>query len=461
MQAIETQDVAALSTSQIAAFTTAQVSQALTTAQVVALTTAQAGALTTGQIAALTTSQVQAIETQDVAALKTSQIAALTTSQVASGLTTAQVQALTTAQVEALTTSQKAAFTTDQIPRLNLTGTPIVLDLNGNGVTTQNISNGVRFDIFGVGEQVGTGWVSGGDGLLVLDRNQDGAINGGGELFGEGTTLQNGQKAANGYLALSELDDNGDGVVSSSDAKFADLMAWVDGDSDGVSQTSELRSLTSLGITQLDLRAQTSDATDNGNLLGLVSKYTTVDGAVHDMADVWFQVDAKPQVASPGADAPRTLDFNLALPEPRQGVIAQSEVGSTKSGLQTGAADSSIAANANLIQGGAPLDDDLRSQVGGLVDALAAFDKSGMSAPDVLQKGVQLPAQNAGASLVMSPSSGSGLGGMLDAMKRFDANGNAVGMSSLAHSAAAPATLDKFEILKAQTDILVSGKPSA
>lgn len=130
--------------------------------------------------------------------------------------------------------------------------------------------------------------MTGGDGLLVMDRNHDGSINGE-HVVGEGTNLANGQKAANGYAALAELDANGDGVFNSSDANFADLMVWVDGDSDGVSQGAELHSLSSLGITQLDLKAQTSTEVDNGNLIGLTSgAYTTSDGVTHEMADVWF-----------------------------------------------------------------------------------------------------------------------------------------------------------------------------
>ena len=121
-----------------------------------------------------------------------------------------------------------------------------------------------------------TGWVAGGDGLLVMDRNHDGAINDGLELFGEGTTLANGTKATNGYAALAEMDSNGDGHITSADARsFTELMVWVDGNSDGVSDASELRSLTSLGITDLNLHAQGDGTISNGNIVGLASSYTT------------------------------------------------------------------------------------------------------------------------------------------------------------------------------------------
>ena len=56
-------------------------------------------------------------------------------------------------------------------------------------------------------------------------------------------------------------------VLAEGEQRFADLMVWVDDDSDGVSKDTELHSLSSLGITQLGLNAQTSTATDNGNLI--------------------------------------------------------------------------------------------------------------------------------------------------------------------------------------------------
>jgi hypothetical protein len=68
------------------------------------------------------------------------------------------------------------------------------------------IAAGVKFDLFADGNSVRTGWVSSGDGLLVLDRNADGQVNDGSELFGSSTTLASGERAADGYVALRELD---------------------------------------------------------------------------------------------------------------------------------------------------------------------------------------------------------------------------------------------------------------
>jgi hypothetical protein len=422
--AMETQDVASLTTAGVAALTTAQVSQGLTTGQVVALTTAQVVALRTNQVAALTTTNVAALETGDVAVLTTSQVQlGLTTSQFVA-LTTNQIEALTTRQVEALSTAQVAAITTDQIGHF-ATGTPLVLDLNGNGISTQSIANGVKFDIFGVDQKVNTGWVTGGDGLLVMDRNHDGSINGGTELFGEGTDLANGQKAANGYVALAELDANVDGVINSSDGNFVDLMVWVDDNADGVSTGTELHSLSSLGITQLGLNAQSSTETDNGNLIGLVSNYTTADGATHEMADVWFATSKVPS-AEEVASAP-SQPVSLQL----QPVI-----------LAVDSSDPVVVAA-----------DPMRSQVGVLVDAMAAYAGKDSSDPNLaLNDPLALTSKTALPTALAGPV----VTGMLDAMKQFDANGQPVLSAGQAQSGQVSTTLNTTILRKPDTDILAS-----
>jgi Ca2+-binding EF-hand superfamily protein len=223
-----------------------------------------------------------AIETRDISQLTAVQIGALTTAQVSS-LTTDQMDAMTCLQFSLFKVSQQTAFTVDQQPHIKF-GSPIILDLNGDGVKTLNISDGVKFDLFADGATVNTGWVSSGDGLLVLDRNHDGTINDGSELFGSATTLANGERAADGYQALRELDSNKDGVIDSEDAAFADLRVWVDGNSDGVTEAGETHTLSSLGIASINAQAVVDLSKDNGNLVGLTSSYQTTDGATHAAA---------------------------------------------------------------------------------------------------------------------------------------------------------------------------------
>ena len=329
------------------------------------------------------------METTDLAALRTSQIVALTTSQIVA-LTTDQVAALTTGQVEALTTSQIAAFTTTQTPHLAL-GTPLVLDLNGDGINTVSVSGGVQFDLFATGQRGQTGWVAPTDGLLALDRNGNGSIDNGSELFGSSTLLASGQRAANGFEALAALDSNGDGVVSAADSGWKDLRVWTDTNSDGISEAGELKTLDSLGISKLNVAATATNAKDNGNWIGLKSGFETTDGATHDLADVWF-VAKNPATAVP-VDATGELRTRVT------GLVqAMAAFGDT--------ADREAASGWNLDPNGsaaAPQSLGLAAPVAGnvaqMVDTLRNFDINGQT---VAGTGPSAPFASPGASVALA-----------------------------------------------------------
>jgi hypothetical protein len=142
------------------------------------------------------------------------------------------------------------------------------------------------------------GWTSSTDGLLAIDLNHNGQIDNGSELFGQGTVMANGQRAANGYQAMAQYDSNGDGKLTAADAHFKDLVVWVDANHDGKTGAGELKTLTDLGIASLDLHGLVGSTSNNGNAIGLTSSYTTTDGATHDMADVWFTKDTSATTAA-------------------------------------------------------------------------------------------------------------------------------------------------------------------
>lgn len=169
---------------------------------------------------------------------------------------------------------------------------PIVLDLDGDGVETIGVNAGAYFDHDGNGFAESTGWVGADDGLLVWDRNSDGRINDGKELFGSETLLSDGTKAANGYQALSELDSNADGKIDISDAAFASLKVWKDLDGDGYSAASELITLTDAGVQSINTGSTSSTYVDpNGNAHKLTGSFTKTDGMIGATADVWFQTN--------------------------------------------------------------------------------------------------------------------------------------------------------------------------
>ncbi|MBK7897916.1 MAG: hypothetical protein IPJ99_00315 [Betaproteobacteria bacterium] len=159
---------------------------------------------------------------------------------------------------------------------------PLALDLDGDGIETVGATGTgvVLFDHDGDGLKTGTGWVKADDGLLVLDRNANGTIDTGAELFGVDTLLANGQKAANGFAALADLDLNHDGVFNSSDAAYTQVHLWQDANQDGISQTAELKTLAALGITAINLNPTAANqALAGGNVLDLQATYTKADGS--------------------------------------------------------------------------------------------------------------------------------------------------------------------------------------
>ena len=171
---------------------------------------------------------------------------------------------------------------------------PLVLDLNGDGVTSTFISStSTYFDLDNDGVKQRTGWVQTTDALLALDKNTDGIINNASELFGNHTTLKNGTKASNGFEALKEYDENKDGVIDAKDNIYNTLKLWQDSNSDGVTDTGELHTLTELGVKSINLGyTQTTDYEEQ-NRIFQTSSFTTTDGTTQSINDVWFATESR------------------------------------------------------------------------------------------------------------------------------------------------------------------------
>ena len=128
---------------------------------------------------------------------------------------------------------------------------PLVLDLDGDGIETTPADGSVLFDHNADNQKTATGWIAPDDGLLVLDRNNNGTIDTGRELFGDSTLKSNGELATNGFDALADLDSNQDGLVDVNDTEFANLRIWQDLNQDGISQNNELKTLEQLNIQSI------------------------------------------------------------------------------------------------------------------------------------------------------------------------------------------------------------------
>jgi hypothetical protein len=152
---------------------------------------------------------------------------------------------------------------------------PIVIDVVGNGFNLTNPANGVPFDITGNGVSQQISWTSADsdDAWLALDRNGNGTIDDGRELFGSSTAqpyLSPGE-SKNGFRALAMFDKaeyggNSDGQIDSSDTVFFNLKLWQDRNHNGVSEANELQSLSDSEVRAIELHYQESKRRDeHGN----------------------------------------------------------------------------------------------------------------------------------------------------------------------------------------------------
>jgi hypothetical protein len=135
---------------------------------------------------------------------------------------------------------------------------PILLDLGMNGFHLSGPDPAVSFDIDADGAPDNLAWTRAGsdDAFLCMDRNHNGKIDDGTELFGFATPLLSGEPAKIGYLALAELDKaeaggNGDGKIDANDSGFRKLCVWIDRNRDGISQPGEIYSLDQVNVVAL------------------------------------------------------------------------------------------------------------------------------------------------------------------------------------------------------------------
>lgn len=154
---------------------------------------------------------------------------------------------------------------------------PLVLDLAGNGFTTRGLDDAVRFDLTGDGRPESISAPKGDDALLALDRNGNGRIDSGKELFGD----QHG--ASNGFAELNKYDDNRDGRIDQQDSVFEQL-SLLRFDAQGRQQQ---QTLAEAGVSAIHLQAQNvKQALGAYDEIAQIGRFDFADGRSGQAADL-------------------------------------------------------------------------------------------------------------------------------------------------------------------------------
>jgi len=178
------------------------------------------------------------------------------------------------------------------------TGSPILINLANDGSDhLTSVEDGVLFDLNARGVRDRIAWTHAGSpvAFLVLDRNGNGLVDDGTELFGTATAKRDGTRAANGFDALYDL-DGGSGVsdwqIDARDPVYDRLRLWIDRNHNGRSEPDELRTLRQEGVISLFL------------------SYT--EGRHRDSHGNWYRYESRADIREHGHDVTRRV-FDVFL----------------------------------------------------------------------------------------------------------------------------------------------------
>jgi len=161
---------------------------------------------------------------------------------------------------------------------------PFIVDLDGDGIELTSLKDSSAFFDFDANSYAElTAWVSGGDGLLAIDLNDNGLIDDHSELFEAAQAI--------GFAALAPYDTDQDGRLTASDGGFSQLRVWIDADESGFTNHGELITLADAGIAEISLSPVALNLEVEGNSVTAAAAVTMTGGATTSMYEVWFETN--------------------------------------------------------------------------------------------------------------------------------------------------------------------------
>lgn len=201
---------------------------------------------------------------------------------------------------------------------------PLIIDLGTPGINLTTMSDGVNFDLDKNGFAERTAWIGNEDGFLVYDKNKNGVVDNGGELFGDRFQMENGEISASGFEALISLDDNEDGIINQEDKFFSELSIWIDSNHNGKTDEGELLTLDEIGIISIDTEYVVENNVDTGTGT-MCAEYSKVMFAEEEkkIGEFWFPVKASDTTQGDKKTAGNVPDITEAVKEDTTGYLSQ------------------------------------------------------------------------------------------------------------------------------------------
>jgi hypothetical protein len=244
---------------------------------------------------------------------------------------------------------------------------PVVIDLDGDGVELTAATASPGFDFFGTGYAMTTGWFSGGDALLVFDGNQNGQVDSGAEI----SFLHHAPGSTTDLQALAAFDTNSNGKLDSGDGQFGLFRLWRDFNFNGISDPGELQTLASGGVSAIGLQASGGGYQVAGNDIHGTSTVWRSDGSTATAYDVGFEAYSRGSKQISQSTAWTVMEIEtgerVALSRPGAAPVAVTNAGSAAingvsvSGFQLGDSNDSLSTGfsgnkALYVDGGAGAD---------------------------------------------------------------------------------------------------------